>query len=219
MFTNVQVPVVVLGQDYLLLVIGELEVRDIILLDLGHLLASVYLLLTLLLLLLELLRCLLWPPGQVLRTDLPAQNAGLRPVSTLDTELDLGEDELRLFSPLHGAERLDLQLAEDVGRSLEVALLLLDIGQDFGDSRSLDLDKDLALRHRPECLDNRKLRLQVRRVVEEAHGRLHHLGDGLLELAMLLGQDQHLVVEEAPVFGVLAEGDDGDQYSRRRCEI
>jgi hypothetical protein len=37
------------------------------------------------------------------------------------------KDELGLLSPGHGAEGLDLELAEDVGRRVDVALLLLDV--------------------------------------------------------------------------------------------
>jgi len=207
---HVQVLVLVLGQDDLLLVVAQLQVRHVVLLDLGDLLAPVQLLLPLLGLLVQLLGRLGGPPRQVLGADLPAQDARLRPVAALDAQRHLGQDELGLLPPLHGPERLDLQLAQDVGRRLEVALLLLDVGQDLGDARPLDLDEDLALRHRPQRLDHRQLRLQVGRLAEEAHDRLHHLGDGLLELAMLLGQDEDLVVEQAPVAGVLADGDDGD---------
>jgi len=36
---------------------------------------------------------------------------------------------------------------------------------------------------------------------------------------MLLGQDEDLVAEEAPVAGVLADRDDGDQYPGGRSKI
>jgi hypothetical protein len=38
-----------------------------------------------------------------------------------------------------------LELAEDVGGCLDVALLLLDVGQYAGDAGSLDLDEDLGM--------------------------------------------------------------------------
>lgn len=36
---------------------------------------------------------------------------------------------------------------------------------------------------------------------------------------MFLREDEHLVVEKAPVAGVLADSDDGDQEARGRSEI
>ena len=42
---------------------------------------------------------------------------------------------------------------------------------------------------------------------------MDHLGDGLFELSVLLGEEEDLLVEEGPVGGILAEGDDGDEDS------
>lgn len=42
---------------------------------------------------------------------------------------------------------------------------------------------------------------------------MHHLGDSLLELAMLLGEEEDLLIEERPVGGVFAEGDYCDEDS------
>jgi hypothetical protein len=55
------------------------------------------------------------------------------------------QDELGLLTTGHGSKRLDLELAEDVGGCLDVALLLLDVGQYAGDAGSLDLDEDLGM--------------------------------------------------------------------------
>ncbi|CRK22838.1 hypothetical protein BN1708_013510 [Verticillium longisporum] len=81
--------------------------------------------------------------------DLPAQNASLGPVSALDAQGDLRKDELCLFSPVHGTKRFHLQFAQNLCRGLEVALFLLDIGQNLGNARALDFDEDLALGDSP----------------------------------------------------------------------
>jgi hypothetical protein len=71
----------------------------------------------------------------------------LRPIVILDTQRHLLEDKLRLFSSFHGAKRLDLQFAEDLGSPFEVALRSFDVGEDLGDASSLDLDEYLRRRH------------------------------------------------------------------------
>lgn len=208
-----------LGQQDLLLVVPQLEVGDVVLLDLGHVLAARALLLALLELLVQLLGRLLGPPRQVLCADLAAEDAGLVPVGALDAQGDLGEDELGLFAAVHGPKRLDLQLAQDVGGGAQVALLLLDVRQHLGDARALHLDKDLALGHGAQRLDDRQLGLEVGGLVEELHDLLYHARDGLLELPMLLGQHERLVVEELPVAGIFADGDDGDEDAGCRGEV
>ena len=201
---NIKVLVLMLGKDDLLLVVSQLQVGCVIWLLLGHLLAAGLLLLTFLLLLLELLGRLLRLSGEVSCADLAAQDAGLSPIFALNAESDLSEDELGLFSSVHRPKGLNLELAKDLGGGLEIALLLLDVGEDLGDAGTLDFDKDLALCHCSQGLDNGKLGLEVGGVVEEAHDGLDHLGDGLLELAVLLGQDQSLVVHQTPVAGIFA---------------
>ena len=206
MLAGLEVLVLVLGQRDLLLVVGQLQVGSVVLLDLGHLLAALPLLLASLGLLLQLLGRLLGFPRQVAGADLAAQNGGLCPVVVLDAESHLCEDELGLLPSLHGAKRLDLQLAQNFHGRLLVALLLLDVRQDAGHAGALDLDEDLAFGHGAQRLDDGELSLQVRGVVEELHDGLDHAGHGLLELAMLLGEHEHLVVEQAPFSGLLADG-------------
>lgn len=208
-----------LGQQDLLLVVPQLEVGDVVLLDLGHVLAARALLLALLELLVQLLGRLLGPPRQVLCADLAAEDAGLVPVGALDAQGNLGEDELGLFAAVHGPKRLDLQLAQDVGGGAQVALLLLDVRQHLGDARALHLDKDLALGHGAQRLDDRQLGLEIGGLVEELHDRLYHARNGLLELPVLLGQHERLVVEELPVAGILADCDDGDEDAGCRGEV
>jgi hypothetical protein len=144
---DIQVLVVVLRQRDLLLVEPELQVRHVVLRLDGRVVgtAVLLLLLALLLVLLELLGRLLRPPRKVACADLPAEDAGLCPVSLLYAQRNLLQDELGLFSPGHGTERLDLELAEDVRRRIDVALLLLDVRQYTGDARSLDFDEDLCV--------------------------------------------------------------------------
>ena len=219
MLANIKILIVVLSEDNLLFVVLELEVRHVVLFDVGHLLTPRLLLLAVLVLLLKLLGRLLGLAGQVAGADLAAEDAGLRPVVVLDAEPNLGQDEFDLFAALHRAKRLDLQLTQDVGRRLEVALRLFDVGQNLGHAGALDLDKDLALGHGPQRLDQRQLGLEVRRRLQEAHDCLHHLGDGLLQLAVLLGEDERLFVEENPFALLLAECDNRNQYPGRRREI
>jgi hypothetical protein len=59
----------------------------------------------------------------------------------------------------------------------------------------------------------------VSRFVQEAHDGLHHLGDGLLELSMLLREQQDLLVHQVPVLCILCYCDDGDYDSGRGREI
>lgn len=216
---DVQVLIIMLRKDDLLLVVPQLQVCCVILLLFGDFLASRLLLLTLLLLLLQLLRGLLRLSRQVSGADLSAQDLCLSPVADLNAECDLCENEFGLLSSVHRSESLNLKLAEDVCRRLEVALLLLDIGQSLGHARALDLDKDLSLGDRPQCLDNGELGFEIRGRVEEAHDRLDHLRDSLLELSMLLRENQDLLIHQAPVSGILGDVDNGDEYTRCRCEI
>ena len=208
---HVEVLGVMLGQLDLLPVVAQLQVCGVVL-GLG-LLLDLALLLPLLLLLFELLWCRLGFPGQVPGADLAAEDAGLCPVAVLDAELHLGEDELGLLTAVHRPERLDLEFAEGFGGALEVALLLLDVGEDLGHASPLHLDEDLALGHGAQGLDDGQLGLQAGCLVEKAHDGLDHLGDGLFELAMFLGEHQGLVAEEAPVAGIPADGDDADEDS------
>ena len=92
-----------LCQRDLLFVIPQLQVCDIILLLNRRIIdASVLLLLfPLFLILLNLLRCLLRFPSEILGADLPTQNTSLGPVSLFYAQRNLLENELRLFSPLH----------------------------------------------------------------------------------------------------------------------
>jgi hypothetical protein len=77
----------------------------------------------------------------------------------------------------------------------------------------------LSLGHSPQRLDDGQLRLQVWCFIKEAHHCLHHLGGGLFELSMLLGEEQHLLVHQVPVLRILGYCDDGDNDSGRRREI
>ena len=102
-----------LCQRDLLFVIPQLQVCDIILLLNWWIInASVLLLLfPLLLVLLNLLRCLLRLPSKILSANLPTQDTSLGPVSFFYAQGNLLEDKFRLFSPLHRPKGLDLQFA------------------------------------------------------------------------------------------------------------
>lgn len=142
---DLKILVIVLRQRNLLLIVPQLKVCDIILrLDRRVVCAaSLLLLFALLLVLLQLLGCLLRPALEVACADLPAQNTGLCPIALLYAQRNLLEDELGLLSSGHGAESLDLELAQDVCGRVNVALLLLDVGQYPGDASALDFDEDL----------------------------------------------------------------------------
>jgi hypothetical protein len=142
---GLEVLVVVLRQKDLLLVVPQLQICDIILgLDRRVVCAaSLLLLLTLLLVLRQLLGGLLRPALEVFLANLPAQDARLCPLALLYAKCYLLEDEFGLLSSGHGAERLYLELAEDVCGGVDVALLLLDVGQYPGNASALNFDKDL----------------------------------------------------------------------------
>jgi hypothetical protein len=210
-FAHIQVLGVVLGQQNLLSVIAQLEVCNIVLL-LG-LRLDLALLLALLLLLLQLLGGLLGLAGEIAGADLAAEDTGLGPIPNLDAQSYLLQNKLDLLAAGHGPKGLDLELAEGGGGALEIALGLLDVGEDLCHASPLDLDKDLTLGDSAQGLDDGQLGIEVGGVVEEAHDGLDHFCDGLFELAMLLGKDQGLVAEERPVPGILADGDDGDEDS------
>lgn len=190
MFACVQVPVFALGQDDLLLEISEFQMRRIR----GAL--------------------------QVLGADLPGENAGLCPVLGLDAEAHLVQDKFCLLFAIHGTKSLDLQLAQDLTGRLDVAIMvLLQIRKYLGDAGTLDLDKDLTLGHCPQGLDDLNLPVDVGNVAQDVDDGLDHPLDGLLELAMFLGEDGNLVAEQVPIAGAFAEVDNGNEESGCRCEI
>jgi hypothetical protein len=78
-----QILVIVLRQGDLLLVILQLQIRDIVFHWLWHILSLLPLLLAIFLLLLQLLGALGWLARKVLCADFPAQNASLCPVFVL----------------------------------------------------------------------------------------------------------------------------------------
>lgn len=81
---------------------------------------------------------------EVLGRDLPRENRGLCEVTTLDTQLDLLQDEIRLFPPVHRPKGLDLKLTKDVGCTCEVTSGLAHVREDTGYTGALDFDKDLS---------------------------------------------------------------------------
>lgn len=220
---HVQVLVIVLGQENLLLVVAQLEVGDIIQRLDGRVVGAPVLLrlLTFLPLLLQLLRGLLRLPREVSCADLPAQDTGRGPVALFYAQRHLLKNEFGLLPTGHRTKGLDLQLAQDIASSLDVALLLLDVGKNAGDARALDFNEDLramsvealqreqrkahlALGDGSQSLDDGKLGVQVRDSVQEAHDNLDHLGNSLLELAMLLGEQKNLLVQLTPFSLILA---------------
>ncbi len=143
MLAHIEIFIVMFGQHDLLLVIPQLQIRDIIFFHFFDLLALFHLLFALLLFFLDLLGGFLRFARKVLGADLAAENRGLRPVVVLDAELDLIEDEFCFLASLHRSKRLDLQLAQHICGTFNIALLELDVGQDPRHSRSFHLDEDL----------------------------------------------------------------------------
>lgn len=138
----------------------------------------------------------------------------MSPVLGLYAEADLVKDELGLLFAVHGAKCLHLQLTENVAGRFDVAIvILLQVGQDLGDAGALDLNKDLSLCHCTQGLDDLDFSVDARDFAENVNDGLDHLLDGLLELAMFLGEDSDLVAEQVPITGILAEGDDGNEES------
>ena len=54
----------------------------------------------------------------------------------------------------------------------------------------------LALCDCPQGLNDAQLDIETGCVVQETHNNLHHLCDGLLELAMLLAENLNLLIQE-----------------------
>lgn len=76
---------------------------------------------------LDLFRCLLRFAGEVSLVDLAAQDSSLRPVTSLNAKSYLFQNEFRLLPSGHRTKRLHLQFAENVGRGIEITLILLNI--------------------------------------------------------------------------------------------
>lgn len=166
MLARIQIPVFALGEGDLLLVVSQFE------------------------------RCGVLGALEVLGADLSAEDARLRPVLGVYAEANLVEYELGLLFAVHGAEGLDLQLAEDVTGGLDIAIVVFfQIRQNLGDSGTLDLDEDLSLCDGAQGFDDLNFSVDTGNVTEEVNDRLDHLLDGLLELAMFLGEDGDLITE------------------------
>ena len=110
---RLEILVVVLSKGDLLLVISQLEIRDVVFLLFRRIIHTARLLsfCSILLLLLQLLCCLFRLAREIFGGDLPAKNSSLRPVTLLNAKRHLLQDEFRLLPSLHGSESLDLKLA------------------------------------------------------------------------------------------------------------
>lgn len=84
---------------------------------------------------------------EVLCRDLPRENRGLCEVTTLNTQLDLLQDEICLFPPVHRPKGLDLELTKDVSCAREVVSGLANVREDTGYAGALDFDEDLNPEH------------------------------------------------------------------------
>jgi len=142
---NIQILVVVVGKSDLLVVVAELKVGHIIIDFHGGFVRSSSLLslLRLLLQLLDLLGGLLRFAVEIALVDLADENRGLSPVSALDAQRDLLQDEFSLLTSGHRSERLHLQLTKNVCGCGEITLRLLDMRENTGYTGSLNFDKDL----------------------------------------------------------------------------
>ena len=121
---------IMIGKNDLLLVVPQFEIRHVIILNFGGCLVGLtclFLLLGLLSLLLQFLGCLLWLARKVPLVDLPTQDGGLGPVTSLYAESSLFQNKLGFFPSAHGPKGLDLQFTEDVGSGIQIALAFLDV--------------------------------------------------------------------------------------------
>jgi hypothetical protein len=82
---------------------------------------------------------------EILCRYLSPKDGRLCEISTFDTKLDLFEDKLGLFPPIHGSEGLNLELAQNIGGASKVASFLPDGRKNTGYTGSLNFDKDLGL--------------------------------------------------------------------------
>jgi hypothetical protein len=102
-FANLEIFVIVVGQSNLLFEVTKLEICDVVIHFHGCLIRPTGLLslLRLLLELLDLLGGLLRLAVEVPLVDLPAENLSLGPVSALNAQRDLLQDEFCLFPSSH----------------------------------------------------------------------------------------------------------------------
>ena len=63
---------------------------------------------------------------------------------------------------------------------------------------------NLSLCDSPQCVNDGQLRLQTRRLIQNAHHKLNHLRYRLFQLRMLLGEDLNMLVHKVPIAGILA---------------
>mmetsp|Transcript_46689 Transcript_46689/g.107941 ORF Transcript_46689/g.107941 Transcript_46689/m.107941 type:complete len:271 (+) Transcript_46689:580-1392(+) len=116
----------------------------------------------------------------------------------------LVQDVLRLFPGLHGAEGLHLHLLQEVCGVLSASLSLLHLREHLRQPCALYFDKDLALGDIVERGDELKFLLFVK-LIEPAHGQVHHVGDGAPQLPSLLRQHHNMFPEFGPLLGVEEE--------------
>ena len=91
---------------------------------------------------------------------------------------------------------------KDVCRLGNLALVLADLGEELGEACALNFDVDLALSDLEEGINQGQLDLHRGGLLNEHHGFLDHLGNGLLQLTALLGKQHDLLVEHLPILGL-----------------
>mmetsp|Transcript_60263 Transcript_60263/g.118521 ORF Transcript_60263/g.118521 Transcript_60263/m.118521 type:complete len:408 (+) Transcript_60263:99-1322(+) len=130
----------------------------------------------------------------------------------------LVQDVLRLLSPLHRAESLDLDLLQQSSRLLGFAFLLFDLRKHVGEARLLDFDEDLALGDLVQRADHLDLALLVE-LLEPTHDQVDHVRCRSLQLATLLRQKDHMLLQLRPVPGVIISLADFAEQLRGRNAV
>ena len=198
----------------LLLLLGALLLRHVLVqVHLAHVLAS---------LLRRLKRRLLLSLDNLvegLGVDLPGEDLGADVVTLIEAQTHLLLDEEELLVLGQRPVRLNRNLLHDGGSLVDLASLLLDLGERAGQTGLLNLHEDLAGGDGVEGLDEIRLDREVGRPVDVGDGLLDHGADGLLELRAALGEQHDVLVDALPVAGRVQHLHDTDAVPGRRDEV
>mmetsp|Transcript_19603 Transcript_19603/g.29387 ORF Transcript_19603/g.29387 Transcript_19603/m.29387 type:complete len:208 (+) Transcript_19603:73-696(+) len=141
---------------------------------------------------------------QELGVELLADDLRAHKVLLEEHQAHLVQDVLRLFSGLHSAKRLHLDLLQKVCSFFSLAVGLLHLGEHFCQARPFNLHKDLALRHLVQS-GNELEPLILLETIQPSHGKVHHVRDSPPQLSALLGKHHDVLPKLRPLARIKIE--------------